>query len=158
MEQHCLCKSHFPCILCPATLSWWQAAKIAGQVTSQRLNMSDFFCNDNAIEHTVCSSHKRGHTNKKRFGVKVWTIGMTFSTGWASSDTLKHAFPPRAEHCLLCCVGGCLHHPPYGTPQWVKPPFLPLQWCMRAPNGLPSTCGIYCIFCVTLPVPLGFQS
>lgn len=58
---------------------WRQAAKIAGQVTSQRLNMSDFLCNDNAIEHTVCSSHKRGHINKKRFGVKVETIGTTFS-------------------------------------------------------------------------------
>lgn len=102
MEQHCLCKSHFPCILCPATLSWRQAAKIAGQVTSQRLNMSDFLCNDNAIEHTVCSSHKRVHINKKRFGVKVRTIRPTFSTGWAYSDTLKRAFPLRAEHSLLC--------------------------------------------------------
>lgn len=51
----------------PPRFLWQQAAKIAGQVTSQRLNMSDFLCNDNAIEHTVRSSHKRGHINKKRF-------------------------------------------------------------------------------------------
>lgn len=155
MEQHCLCKSHFPCILCPATLSWRQAAKIAGQVTLQRLNMSDFLCNDNAIEHTVCSSHKRGHINKKRFGVKVRTIGTTFSTGWAYSDTLKRAFPPWAEHSLWCRVGGCLHHHHMELfSGWTSPHFLPLQWCMRASNGLPSTCGIYCISCVTLPVAL----
>lgn len=89
------------------------AAKIAGQVTSQRLNMSDFLCNDNAIEHTVCSWHKRGHINKKRFGVKVRTIRTT-------GLILIHytcAFATRAEPSLVCCVGGCLHRPPYGTPQ-----------------------------------------
>lgn len=82
--------------------------------------MSDFLCNDNAIEHTVCSSHKRGQINRKGFGVKVRIIGTTSSTGWAYSDTLKRAFPPRAEHSLLCCVGGCSHLPPYGTSQWVN--------------------------------------
>lgn len=41
------------------------------------------------------------------------TIGTTFSTSKAHSDTI----PPRREQSLLCCVGGCLHHPPYGTPQ-----------------------------------------
>lgn len=61
MEQHCLCKSHFTCILCPATLSWRRTAEIAGQVTAQRLNMTDFLCNDNAIEHTVCGVHKGAH-------------------------------------------------------------------------------------------------
>lgn len=60
-EQHYLCKSHFTCVLCPATLAWQCRAQIAGQVTAQRLNMTDFLCNDNAIEHTVCAEHKGAH-------------------------------------------------------------------------------------------------
>lgn len=59
-EQLCLCKSHFTCVLCPATLAWQRTAEIAGQMTAQRLNMTDFLCNDNAIECTVCGVHKEG--------------------------------------------------------------------------------------------------
>lgn len=47
-----------------------RTAEIAGQVTAQRLNMTDFLCNDNAIEHSVCGEYKRGTRIREGLALK----------------------------------------------------------------------------------------
>lgn len=99
MEQHCLCKSHFTCILCPATLSWQRTAEIAGQVTAQRLIMTDFLCNDNVIEQTVCDEHKGGTRIREGLELKCEQSGGIFFSQPSSPqaytvDTLKRVLLP----------------------------------------------------------------
>lgn len=53
-ERRCLCKSHFTCVLGPATLSsGGTQPRDCRKSDSADINMTDFLCNDNAIEHTV---------------------------------------------------------------------------------------------------------